>query len=367
MESEIKLPWVPPAGLFGVIKGLRVLLRRLESALVPPNVAVFEKAQQIWIAKAIGVACDLNLADILKTDRKSIEQIALESNTHAPSLYRLMRALAGEGIFREMPGKIFANTRLSAALTGEPGSMKYMIRHQLHHTNWEMLGLLKYSVRTGETAAKKVLGTDIFEYLSQHPEKNELYNKAMTNTSDLSGAAILSAYSFRNQKKIVDIGGGEGHLLAKILQRYQQSEGILFDFEHVVATAYETFERTGTASRVQITGGNFFESIPAGGDVYMMKNILHAFDDQTCVGLLKNIGGNMAPGARLLIIETVIGENNKPEFGKLFDLQMLLGTDGGKERTRREFEAILSGAGFKLAKVVPTVSPFSIVEAVQEA
>jgi hypothetical protein len=365
MGSEMKMPWVPPVGLFRMINGLRVLLRKMAGAMVPPTVAVFEKAQQTWLAKSINVACELNLADILKAGPKSISEIARECHSHEESLYRLMRALAGEGIFREMPGKVFSNTRLSAALTDDEGSMKFMIRHQLHDANWEMIGLLNHSVTTGENAARKVLGAGIFDYLSQHPEKNELYNKAMTNTSDLSASAILSACSFRRFKTIVDIGGGEGRLLAKILQKNSKAQGILFDFPHVVAGADKTFDRTGTGNRIRIMGGNFFEDIPPGGDCYLMKNILHAFDDETCIGLLKTISRRMDRQARLLIIEAVISENNKPEFGKLFDLQMLLGTDGGKERTRREFDNILSQAGFRLKKVIRTVSPFSVVEAVK--
>jgi len=365
MKSNGKMPWVPPVALFTIINRTRRLLKKLDNRFMPPTVTIFEKAQQIWIAKAIGVASELNLADILAEDSKKIDDIALETKTHPQSLYRLMRALAGEGIFRESAGRVFSNTRLSEALNSLPGSMKFMIQHQLSDNNWEIIGKLNYSVTTGENAARKILGTDIFDHLSKHPDKNELYNKAMTNTSDLSGAAILSAYSFTNLKKIVDIGGGEGHLLANILKEYPKSEGILFDFDHVVASAAETFDRSGTASRAQITGGNFFETVPSGCDAYIMKNILHAFDDPTCVQLLMNIRKNMAPGARLLIIEAVIGENNKPEFGKLFDLQMLLGTEGGKERTRKEFQYIIEEAGFRLKRVIPTVSPFSIVEAMK--
>jgi hypothetical protein len=367
MRSTGNVPWVPPAGLFSIIKGLRTFFRKMQNVFIPPTVEVFEKAQQIWIAKALGVACELNLADILKTGPKTIEEIANESHTHPQSLCRLLRALAGEGIFKELPGKIFTNTRLSLALTSDPGSMKYMIQHQMNETNWNIIGKLNFSIATGQSAAREVLGTDIFDHLSKNTEKNELYNKAMTNTSVLSSTAILSAYSFRDLKCVVDIGGGEGHLLANILKKNRHLRGILFDFPHVVKNAGATFDQLGTGNRVQIVSGNFFETIPAGGDTYIMKNILHAFDDTTCIKLLKNIRSSMNDRVRLLIIETVISENNKPEFGKLFDLQMLLGTEGGKERTRKEFQYIIKESGFRLKKVIPTVSPFSIVEAVKDA
>jgi precorrin-6B methylase 2 len=330
--------------------------------MIPPSVAVFEKAQHVWISKAISVACDLNIADILVMGPKKIEEIAATTHTNEQALYRLLRALASEGIFKESKGFIFSNTALSKGLANGKGSMKNMIRHQFNPTNWEIIGKLDFAISTGKSAAIEILGTDVFSHLEKNPDKNELYNKAMTDTSALSSAAFLAAYSFKNHNLIVDVGGGEGYLLSIILNKHKPLRGIVFDLPHVVKAAAANFSKFGLNDRVTIAEGDFFNTVPKGGDVYIMKNILHAFDDQLCKNILENIAKAMEKGATLLIMEAVIEENNQPAFGKLVDLQMLISTNGGKERTKKEFEVLLKNSGFMLKKVIPTVSPFSIVE-----
>jgi hypothetical protein len=366
MNTKSKNPVIPPVWLFRIIQKIRFRLKRIETLMVPPSVAVYEKAQGFWIAKAIGVACDLNIADLLVSGPKKIEEITAASNTDEQALYRLMRALAGEGIFKESAGRIFANTALSTGLSEGTGSMKYMIRHQFNETNWAIIGKLGSSIATGKSAAREIVGTDAFSHLERNPDKNELYNKAMTNTSALSAAAFLAAYSFKKHRLIVDVGGGEGYLLTVILNKYKHLRGIVFDLPHVVNPAKENYRKFGLGERATAVAGNFFDSVPTGGDVYIMKNILHAFDDKFCISLLENIGKAMERGTKLLIMEAVIEANNKPAYGKMFDLQMLIGTDGGKERTQKEFESILNKSGFIFKKVIPTVSPFSILEAVKQ-
>ncbi len=359
-KDSLKLP---PMWLFNLLTGFRRFLYNLYFRMIPANVAVFEKAQRFWIAKAIGVACELNIADIIDSGTNSIEGIAAKCNTNPESLYRLMRALASDGIFKETDGKVFINTPQSDALKEGKGSMKYMIQHQLSETNLLLLSELPYSIKTGKSAAIKLFGADVFEHLKKNPDKNELYNKAMTNTSDIFSDVFTASYNFSGIKKLIDIGGGEGLLLSKILASYPEMQGILFDLPHVVTTAKNIFNKYGVGDRAEIVAGDIFGKIPAGGDAYIMKNILHIFDDETCVRILKNIKSSMPEYAVLIIAETVISEDNKPAFGKLFDLQMLIGTGGGKERTKKEFEKIFNEAGFKLDNVIKTVSPFSIIEA----
>jgi hypothetical protein len=358
---------IPPVWIFRISQKIRYFLKSLDSKLVPANVAVFEKSQAFWISKAIGVACELNLADILKSGPKALQEIALIANANEHSLYRLMRALASEGIFKENKGKIFSNTVLSLGLAERKGSMKNMIRHQLNETNWEMIGKLGHSIRTGTSASGEFLGNDIFSHLKSNPEKNELYNTAMSETSALASSAFLAVYSFNKSQIVVDIGGGEGLLLSMILQKNKHLKGILFDLPHVVKKANETFNKFGVEDRASVEEGDFFNKIPAGGDTYIMKNILHAFDDQSCITLLKNLNSVMIKNGNLLIMEAVLSENNRPEYGKIFDLQMLIGTMGGKERTRQEFELLLKQSGFKLNRVLSTVSPFSILEGIKRS
>jgi tRNA A58 N-methylase Trm61 len=331
--------------------------------MVPANVAVFEKTQNFWIAKSLGVACELNLADHIGENSKSIDLLAKETNTHAPSLYRLMRALASDGIFSESQPGVFVNTSLSKALMEGEAGMKYMIQHQMNNTNWDVVNEMVYTIKTGKSSAVKLLGADIFEHLKKSPEKNELYNKAMTNTSDISSSAIVSAYDFSGFKKLADIGGGEGYLLSVILSKYPNMHGIVLDLPHVVEAASENFKKFGVEGRAKVLTGDFFDSIPVEADVYIMKNIVHAFDDPTNIQIFNRLKEKMEPKARLLIFDTVIGQDNKPAFGKIFDLQMLVGTTGGRERTRIEFENLLKQAGFRLNRVIDTASPFSIVEA----
>ena len=365
MNDHQKVNNMPPVWFFSIISSFRNFLIKVYYRFVPPSMAVFEKAQGFWIAKAISVACELNLAEIVAGNEKSIEDIANASKTDSSALYRLMRALASEGIFEEIRPKIFKNNKFSNALKEQPGNLKNMIMHQLNQTNWDVVNELKYSVSSGTNAAQKLLGTDIFTHLENTPEKNKLYNKAMSETSGLSSAAIVSAYSFKGIDILADIGGGEGALLYTILQKHPSLEGILFDFPHVVKTAEEMADKFKVQERVKIISGSFFESGLPKADAYLMKNILHAFDDETCVSLLRSIGKAMNTTGKILIIEAVINEDNKPAFGKLFDLQMLIGSENGKERTENEFRSIFKKAGFKLHKVVKTVSPFSIIEGVK--
>lgn len=364
MKDSRNIKKLPPIWFLQVLNKIRELAYRIYSRIVPANVAVFEKTQRFLIAKALGVACELNLADIIGTESRSIDFLAQETNTHPQSLYRLMRALASDGIFWEKESMVFVNTSMSKALMEGKGSMKYMILHQMNSTNWDIVNELDYSVKSGKSSAARIFGTDIFNHLKNSPEKNKLYNKAMTNTSDISSAIIVSAFDFSGIKKLVDIGGGEGYLLSIILKKYPRMNGTVLDFPHVVEAAKQNFKKFGIENRAEALPGDFFESIPAGADAYLMKNILHAFDDPICIRILLKVKAVMAPDARLLIVDTVIRLDNRPSFGKILDLNMLIGTTGGKERTKDEFEILLQQSGFKIKRVLDTGSPFSIVEAV---
>lgn len=365
MNNQQKLNPVPPVWVFTISNKLRGIIKKLYYAFVPANMAVFEKSQGFWIAKAISVACELDLAEIIAEEKKSVEEIAKEAGVNNAALYRLMRALAGEGIFKETEPKVFKNSNLSKALMQQPGNLKYMIMHQLNKTNWEVVNEMKYSVITGKNAAQRLFGSDIFTHLENTPDKNALYNKAMTETSRLSSASIATAYSFHNIDTLTDLGGGEGMLLYTILEKNTTLKGILFDLPHVVTNANQLAETYGVKDRVQIISGSFFKDTLPVSNAYILKNILHAFDDATCVTLLKSIHKSMPEKGKILVIEAVISENNKAEFGKMFDLQMLIGTKDGKERTEKEFRKIFESAGFSLRRVIKTVSPFCIVEGVK--
>lgn len=334
--------------------------------MVPASLAVYEKAMAFWLAKSINVACELNIAEIIGTKTLSVEEIAKQSNSDPNNLYRLLRALAGEGIFKEIKPKHFNNTDLSNALIEGPGNMKHMILHQMNKQNWELVNSMKHSVQTGKSSALEVLGSYAFDHLEKYPEKNELYNKAMSDSSRMLTAALISAYPLKDVNTLLDLGGGDGSLLFNILLTYPKMKGILFDLPHVVETAPELAKRFGVQSRVSIVAGNFFENIPTNADAYLLKNILHAFDDEQCIRLMTHIYECLPPKKKILIIETVIEEDNEPAFGNFLDLQMMLGTEKGMERTREQFASILQKSGFKSGRVVKTISPFCVVEGIKE-
>jgi len=352
-----------PVFFFGLIQGIRHWLHNLRLMLIPSYIAVFELAQQFWLSKAIGVACELNIADHLLQKPTHYSVLAEKTGTNPVALYRLLRALAGSGIFREKAPGVFDNTRLSRALTDRKPSMKYMIKHQLNSSNWLIVNELCETIHTGENAAQRILGTSIFEHLSSNPEKNELYNKAMAETSEITGAIIARSYNFSEYKKVVDLGGGKGNLLAAIMKQNQHIEGVVFDLPHVVADAKQMFDELLLGNRISILAGSFFDTIPQGCDVYLLKNIIHAFDDTTCHKILGNIRKVIPQNGIVLLVEIVIEKRHYSAFGSLFDLQMLLATEGGKERTKPEFAQLFSSTGFELTRVLKTLTPFSIIEA----
>jgi len=236
-----------------------------------------------------------------------------------------------------------------------------MILHQLQKDNWTVVGELKYSVQTGKSAVRKLFGQPAFEHIGSNPEMNRLYNKAMNNTSDLISLAALSAYDFSSIKCLADIGGGTGRLMASILQRYPRMRGLLLDFDYVVAAAQEVMSAYGVSERVEIVSGSFFEKLPGKCDAYILKNILHIFGDEEATRLLKNIREAVKPGTRIFILEMLLGKANKPAYGKMFDLQMLVGPVGARERTLEQYKSLLEDSGWYFKQKVDMVSPFSMI------
>ncbi len=362
MQNKIKLPKYPSAKILKVFENFRFFLVRLSRKLTPANVAIIEMVQGFYVTRAIGVAADLNLAEHLKDSEKTISELAVLTDTHEESLYRLMRMLASQGVFIEKKNKIFANNRLSKTLLDQQNSMRHMVIHQVNGINWKMFEELSYVVKTGENAAQKILGMDVFEYLEKNPDKNNIYNQAMTNSSLMLSYAILSEYNFGKANTIIDIGGGQGILLSMVLNKYKKIKGIVFDLPHVVEGAKEIAVQYGVSDRLQTIPGNFFETIPEGGDMYFLKSIIHNLSDDQCVDILKKIKKVLPKNGKILVFEPIIENNNKYSFAKLYDLQMLVGRNGGKERTKKEFKEILWKAELKLNRIIQTAAPFSILE-----
>ncbi len=362
MQNNIRIPKYPSAKILKVFERFRFFLVRLSRKLTPANVAIIEMVQGFYVTKAIGVAADLNLAEYLIHGPKPIAELAQLSNSHEESLYRLMRMLASQEVFIEKENKIFVNNRLSKTLLDRTDSMRHMVIHQVNGINWKMFEELDHVVKTGENAAQKVLGMDVFEYLEKNPEKNSIYNDAMTNSSLMLSYAILSEYNFCKANTIIDIGGGQGMLLAMILYKYHSIKGKVFDLPHVVEGAIKIAKEYNVEDRLETIAGNFFETIPEGGDMYFLKSIIHNLSDEQCIDLLKRIGQVLPSNGKILVFEPIIKNNNRYSFAKLYDIQMLVGRSGGKERTKEEFIDIVKKADLKLHKIIETAAPFSIIE-----
>jgi hypothetical protein len=221
---------------------------------------------------------------------------------------------------------------------------------------------IEYSVRTGQMAFDKVFGKPIFDYLGEHPDKARIFDAAMVGIHGRESDLVLDAYDLSGVGVIADIGGGNGSQLIRVLQKYTGAKGILYDLPHVIERAKAPIEAAGLTGRCQLAAGSFFEAVPAGAQVYMMRHIIHDWDDEKSLTILRNCHRAMAADSRLLIIESVIPAGNAPFGGKLLDLVMLL-IPGGKERTAEEYRALLAKADFDLTRIVPTSAELSIVEA----
>jgi hypothetical protein len=317
------------------------------------------------VAQAISVAAELGIADALKDAPKHVEELAAATSTHAPSLYRLLRALASVGIFTEIEDRQFGLTPLAACLRSDaPDSIRNLARWYgvpLILRGWEEL---LHSVKTGETGVKQALGvTDSFAYMSEHPEQAQIFHACMTEISRKNMPGIVGAYDFGRFRKIVDVGGSHGLLLAAILRRYPGPHGVVFDLPRVVEGTQRAIAADGLTERCEAVGGNFFESVPAGADAYVLKQVIHDWDDAPAVAILRNVRQAIKPEGRLLLLEVVIPPGNEPSLSKLSDLGMLV-VAGGRERTEIEYRALFAAAGFTLTAIHPTASGQSVIEGV---
>ncbi|MEJ7616707.1 MAG: methyltransferase [Pyrinomonadaceae bacterium] len=332
----------------------------------PPEVFITQLAFGALMTQALYVAAKLGLADLLADKPRSTKELAAATNTDDRALYRVLRSLAGVGIFRETEPKVFALTPYAEPLrSAAPNSMRNGVIFMGEEWHWRVWGDMLHSVQTGQPAWGHTHGAEVFDYFTAHPAHGEIFNRAMTDMSMGTSPAIVEAYDFSDTKTLCDVAGGHGYLLAQVLKTHPHMKGMLFDMPPVIAGADALLERETIADRVEKIAGNFFESIPAGADAYMMKHIIHDWDDERAKLILQNIHAALPVAGKVLIAEVVVPEGNEPHYGKLLDLEMLV-SPGGVERTAKEYRELLAAAGFRLTRIIPTASPYSIVEAVKE-
>jgi hypothetical protein len=315
-----------------------------------------------WLSQAIYVAAKLGVADLLKDGPKSCAELAAATSADQRSLFRLMRALSSANIFVSLPDGRFALSNIGRELRSDvPGSQRAIAitLGELHYQAW---GELLHSVQTGNPAFDKAFDAGLFEYLQGNAEAAKAFHEGMTDVSSMVAYAVLMAYDFSGISSMVDIGGGEGAFLRKILELHPEIEGTIFDLEPALKKAHR-LNAEMSKGKCSAVAGNFFESVPAGADAYIMCDVIHDWDDEQCVTILQNCRKAMNKNGRVLVVETVVPEGDARCFSKLLDVNMLVMTRG-QERTRSEYNALFEAAGYKLTRVVRTVAPQSVIEGV---
>jgi hypothetical protein len=327
----------------------------------PPAVVIQRMLTGPWMAQCLYVAARLGIADLVKDGPKTSAALAQATRTHPRALYRLLRALASAGVFAEDEDGAFSLTPLAACLLSDaPGSQRAaaMMMGEEHFRAW---GDLLYSIQTGRPAFDHLYGRPIFAYLAGHPRSAEIFDDAMTSVHGAETEAMLAAYDFSSFGTLVDVGGGNGRMLAAVLQRHPALKGVLFDRSDVIERARATVRTEGVEERCTLVPGNFFEGVPPGGDVYLLRHIIHDWEDEPALTILRQCRQVIPAAGKLLLVESVIPPGNEPFLGKFLDVTMLL-IPGGMERTEPEYRALLQAAGFRLTRIVSTALEVSVIE-----
>jgi hypothetical protein len=318
-----------------------------------------------WQAQAIHVVAKLQIADLLTDGPKTSEQLATLTQTHPESLYRLLRALTHIGIFQEEENKKFSLTPLAEYLRSDrEDSLRGMALVVGDDHHWGAWGSLLDGIKSGKAVFSKKFGISTGEYFSKSPAYAEAFGNAMLGLTKINLPFILNNYDFSTFKRVIDVGGNHGHLLLAILEQNPNAKGVLFDLPFVVEMVRPQLADCPVINRLEIVGGDLFESLPPNGDLYILKHIIHGCSDQTAVHALKNCRKAMDPDGTVLLIEFVIPKQPHPhELTPFLDLEMLV-MAGGKERTEDEYEDLLAKSEFKMTRVIRTqVGAVSIIEA----
>ena len=325
---------------------------------------VFQLGLGFMYSAAIRSVMELKISDQLATGPKSISDLARAANANEDALYRVMRALATTGVFSEVSPRTFANTPASDALRADhPAKAHDMVYWMTNRFHFESYAHFIHSVRTGRPAIEKSHAMPVFEYFPTDKETNDEFNEAMTSFSSFVIPAVLETYDFSGLGTLCDVAGGHGFVLTSILEKHKDLKGILFDLDHVLAGGRDRIQKMGLSSRCEAVAGDFFKSVPP-ADSYVMKHIIHDWEDEKAILILRNIHKAMRGNGKVMLIEAVVPTGNEPHLAKWIDIEMLA-LPGGKERTEQEYRDLFARAGFRLTRVVPNDSPLWVIEAVK--
>jgi hypothetical protein len=319
-----------------------------------------------WVAQALYVAAKLGLADALKDVPRAAADLAAATRTHPGALHRLLRALASVGVFAEDDQHRFALTPLAECLRGDvPGSQR-SLAVMMGEEHYHAFGDLLYSVQTGKIAFDKLYGMPVFDFLQTHLEQAKIFDEAMVGVHGRETGAMLDAYDFAGVRILADLGGGNGSLLTAVLRRHPDMRGILYDLPGVFERATANLRAAGLTDRCQAVAGSFFDAVPGRADAYLLRHIIHDWDDARARTILQNVHRAMGKDGRLLVVESVIPLGNEPSFSKLLDLTMLV-IPSGRERTEDEYRRLFADSGFRLTRIVPTGADVGVIEGRKES
>ena len=331
---------------------------------LPPPLVMMQLLFGKQLTYSLSGVARLGVADHMNGKPQPVEEIAAKAGAHAPSLYRVMRMLAGFGVFKEGPQHHFALTPVGGLLkTGVPGSLRYMAMMFGEEFSTRAYEHIAECLRSGGDGVTEAYGKPIWEVLAERPEQCETFQQAMTNSTSVAADAIVEAYDFSGIERLADVGGGHGLLLAAILRANPPMQGVLFDRPEVVEHVPKR-QFTGCEGRITTEAGSFFERVPDGCDAYLLKHIIHDWSDEHCRTILGLMREKLPKHGRVLVCEMVVSDEPGPTPAKLLDIEMLVMTVGGKERTPEEFRELFASSGLRLNRIVATERPISVIEAV---
>jgi hypothetical protein len=334
----------------------------MNSTPQPPEAQMMQFILSKWISKPINVAAELGLADLLADGPLSAAELADRSHCHAPSLYRLLRALACVGIFCQHDDERFELTPLGACLRKDAmGPLAKMFQAKWHNRAWDEL---LYGVQTGEVAFDKAHGESIFSFFKHNPQAADVFNQANAGKAARVYQALVKNYDFTGIDLLVDMGGGVGTLMVQVLCAFPEMQGVLAEQAEVALDAQKMIQKVGISNRCQVVTCDFFEAVPPGGDAYLMANILHDWEDEACTQILKNCRHAIQPGGKILVLDGVINAGNDFSIVKLLDLEVFV-MGGGRERSENEFKILFESTGFELTQVLPIDDSVALIEGIR--
>ena len=352
-------PDAPPAGVVRAVLWLRSTVHRLARALGPAELSVFEQTTAGALLHVLAALIRTGVPEALRNGPLSAEQLAERTGLNADALFRTLRAVSGQGYFRlRRDGRFEHNSRSRVLAGGHSSRAREFLIYFSSGSNLAAWQSFQHALQTGRSPFDHVHGMNVWDWFEHHPDEREMFAHGMMGISVVDAPVIARLYPFRDVQSVCDVGGGRGTLLSELLLRHPHLRGVLYEGEGVLASARPLLEARGVLDRVTLTPGSFFERVPSGADAYLLKNILHDWDDERCVAILRNVRAALGEGGRVLIAESVLERYSQDPIAAPADLQMMVACSDGRERSQAEYENLLAKSGLKLARrfSFPTIS-----------